>query len=179
MASEPGVPGIEVVRYLFAYHAWAGERLFAAVERCDVNRWPKAIAGGHGDGSLFATLAHMVGAEQRWYQRWHGVPLAELRDDGHYGTVVEVAGEWREVQRKRRDWLASMTGESLSGDVCYVASRGAEERNPLWQTLLHVANHTTHHRAEACVALTSHGAPPQSVDLIDFIRAGSPGAGAM
>ncbi len=175
MASESGFPGIEVFRYLFDYQFWAGERLFAAVERCDVNRWPRAIAGGHGDGSLFATIAHMVGAEQRWFERWHGVPLAQLRDDSDYGSVGAIVAEWRDVQQRRREWLASLAGEALASDVRYTAVSGTEECTPLWQTLLHVANHTTHHRSEACVALTSHGAPPQSVDLIDFVRAGSPG----
>jgi uncharacterized damage-inducible protein DinB len=124
---------------------------------------------------LFATLAHMVGAEQRWYQRWHAVPLDQLRRDGDYGTAGEIVGEWRAVQQQRREWLTSLSDEDLQDDVRYLASSGSAEERPLWQTLLHVANHTTHHRSEACVALTSHGAPPQSVDLIDFIRAGSPG----
>lgn len=173
MASEPGVAGLDVIRFLFAYQSWANERLFAAAEKCDVNRWPKAIAGGHGDGSLFATLAHLVGAEEHWLARWQGNPRSLLRGGADFGHLHEIVACWRDVQERRRDWLDSLDEATLGRELYFIRTNGVEDGQPLWQTLLHVSNHTTHHRAEACVALTLHGSPPQSVDLIDFIRAGT------
>jgi uncharacterized damage-inducible protein DinB len=37
--------------------------------------------------------------------------------------------------------------------------------------MLHVTNHTTHHRSDVCTALSGLGPAPESVDLIDYLRA--------
>jgi uncharacterized damage-inducible protein DinB len=52
-------------------------------------------------------------------------------------------------------------------------TRHVEERFPLWQTMLHITNHTTHHRADVSTALSNLGRAPESVDLIDYLRAGA------
>ncbi len=174
MASEAVPATLEAIRWLYAFQTWAGERLFAAADRCDVNRWPKAVAGGQGDGSLFDTLAHIVGSEEVWLTRWQGDPAAQIRGGPDFSHLHQLKSTWIDLQARRSDWLATLAEDELAGDLYFVRSSREEQYLPLWQTLLHVANHTTHHRAEACVALTSHGAPPASVDLIDYIRAGSP-----
>jgi uncharacterized damage-inducible protein DinB len=76
----------------------------------------------------------------------------------------------------RAQFLDALEPGDLTQPVTYRSvTRDAIERFPLWQTLLHAANHTTHHRSEACIALTALGHPPASVDLIDYMRVAEPG----
>ncbi|MEX1254823.1 MAG: DinB family protein, partial [Dehalococcoidia bacterium] len=62
-----------------------------------------------------------------------------------------------------------------AGKLAAVAQSNAQQR-VLWQALLHVANHSTHHRAETATLLTTLGHPPRQLDYIFFEleRAGAP-----
>jgi uncharacterized damage-inducible protein DinB len=163
-------------RFTWAFHAWAGERLFvAAAELPDLHQ-PGVIPGGHGDGSLHDTLAHIEAAERHWLRRWEGDPLSVPKTGADYPHLAAIVDEWRVTNGRRIAWLKSLPPAALEADLHFIRSDGIEDVQPLWQTILHVANHTTHHRAEACAALTAAGLPPESADLIDFMRAGSPGA---
>lgn len=127
--------------------------------------------GGTEDGSLYATLAHLVGGEAIWLARWRGEPYATLPDTSDYPDLDALARAWESVEHGRRDWLARLQPRDLSRPVRYLSvTRGVMEQFSLWQTLFHAFNHTTHHRAEACVGLTALGPPPESIDMIDFIR---------
>ncbi|MGH2704758.1 MAG: DinB family protein [Actinomycetota bacterium] len=129
--------------------------------------WP----GGNDDGSLFAILAHLAGSETRWLQRWLGEERARMPGVHDYGDLESLAGAWAGIEQRRAAWLGDLQPADLERIVWYVSvTRAVREQFPLWQTLLHVSNHITHHRSEACTALTALGAAPSSVDLLDFLR---------
>jgi len=50
-----------------------------------------------------------------------------------------------------------------------VAAR-LDQRTPLWQILLHVVNHATHHRGQVSGFLRAMGHTPPPLDLIAFYR---------
>ena len=56
-------------------------------------------------------------------------------------------------------WLEGVS----DGFVAYV-----HEGVPVWQMLLHLANHGTQHRSEAALLLTAIGHSPGDLDLIDY-----------
>jgi uncharacterized damage-inducible protein DinB len=54
--------------------------------------------------------------------------------------------------------------ETIDDDfVAYI-----HEGVPVWQMLLHLANHGTQHRSEAALLLTGAGRSPGDLDLIDY-----------
>ena len=164
------------VQFLWAFQAWANERVFAVAGELQDLQTPGVIAGGQGDGSLFETLAHIEAAERHWLRRWEGDALSQMKTGADYRDLAAIVDEWRVTNGRRIAWLRSLPPGGLEAEVRFFRSDGVEDVQPLWQTVLHVANHTTHHRAEACVALTALGSPPESVDILAFMRAGSPGA---
>ena len=167
------LPTVDMLRWLYSFHAWTAPRVLDAARTLTDERLRQAgvIAGGTGDGSLFQTLAHIVGAETLWLARWSGqthVPLPAARDYTDLGTL---AAAWSIADREIGEMLGSLSPDALGRSVSYMSvARRVMEAFPLWQTILHMSNHTTHHRAEACVALTALGSPPASVDLVDFMR---------
>lgn len=169
MRSDPR-SGPDLIRWQWAFQDWAtGHLLDAAASRTeDALRAPGAIPGGRGDGSLWETLAHLVGAEQQWLERWLGDTNSPFRSGKDYGSLEGLRGSWEEVAGRRQEWLGALEPEGLE-------ERPTDEE-PLWMALLHVANHSTHHRSEACSALTALGAPPAGVDMLEWIDAGCPGA---
>jgi uncharacterized damage-inducible protein DinB len=162
------------IRWLYAFHDWARPRLLGAARSLgasDLCR-PGVIAGGHASGSMHAALAHVLGAEIVWYSRWQGEALCSLPAVADFPTLSALDEAWSDLEAARSAWLAGISGAHLACTIRYVSiARGTEEAFPLGQTLLHASNHTTHHRGELCCGLTALGSAPESVDLIDFMRA--------
>lgn len=169
MASDlPGLPAL--IRWQWTFQDWAtGHALDAAGSLSEgALKGAGLVPGGRGDASLWETLAHLVGAEQQWLERWLGTSADRFRSGKDYGSLGELLAAWHDVAARRRAWLGSLAGDAFG-------NRPTGEE-PLWQALLHVANHTTHHRAEVCTALTAAGSPPHGVDMLEWIDAGCPPA---
>ena len=180
MGSEVPLPSLELIRFKWDYRDWATVKLLIGVESVDeAERWrPGAVPGGHGDGSLWDTVSHIIAADEHWMNRWTGNPRSVMRSGTDFAMTSDIRRASRATARRRIQWLRSLEAEALGETVHYVRGDDSEECDPLWQTLLHVASHGVHHRAEAWTALTAAGiAPPHGTDMIDWIRAGRPGAG--
>jgi uncharacterized damage-inducible protein DinB len=162
---------LEALRQLYTFHGWARERVLAAADRVPREglRRPVLIPGGSEDGSLHATLAHIAAAEAHWLARWQGDAEHRLQTGADFPNLPAIARVWESADA---GILAFLAGElDLDRPVRYFrASAAAWDEQPLWQLLFHLSNHTTHHRAEACAALTALGSPPESTDFIDFLR---------
>jgi uncharacterized damage-inducible protein DinB len=160
----------EVLGELFAFHAWARARVLAAAEQVPFEglRRPVMVPGGNEDGSLHATLAHIAATQDHWLARFQGDPEHQLSRAAAFADLRAIAQAWEQADA---GIAALLEADDLSRSVRYYrAATRTHDQQPLWQLLLHVSNHTTHHRAEACAALTALGSPPDSVDLIDFLR---------
>ena len=128
------------------------------------------IPGGSEDGSLHATLAHIAATQAHWLARFQGQADHQLSRGTAFADLRSIARSWEQSDTAILELIAS---DNLDRVVRYARdSTRTSDQQPLWQLLLHVSNHTTHHRAEACAALTALGSAPESVDLIDFLRSG-------
>ncbi len=77
-----------------------------------------------------------------------------------YGDLESLAGAWAGIEQRRAAWLGDL--QPAERIVWYVSvTRAVREQFPLWQTLLHVSNHITHHRSQACTALRAGRHPEQ------------------
>jgi uncharacterized damage-inducible protein DinB len=164
---------LDHTRWLFDFHDWARLRVLRACKQLgekDLMR-PGIIPGGNEDGSLHATLAHILGAEVIWFERWQGRVDARLPGSSDYPRLDALEEAWSKLEITRRRWLAELSESALNRKVKYMSvTRGVIEQFPLWQTRLHLSNHSTHHRGEAAAALSGLRCPPESVDLVDFMR---------
>jgi uncharacterized damage-inducible protein DinB len=158
----------QLLAEVFAFHAWARARVLAAANQLpyEALRRPVLIPGGNEDGSVHATLAHLAATQAHWLARFQGQADHELSGSAAFTDLRSIAHTWEQADAAMLELIAATDLERI---VHYQRAVGEDEQ-PLWQLLLHVSNHTTHHRAEACAALTALGSPPESVDFIDFIR---------
>ena len=165
-------PTLDVIRWVYAFQSWAGGHILeaaATLSESEQHR-PSVIAGGHGDGSLFETLAHITGAQETWLSRWEGNQRAALRGGADFQDFAAIQRSWLAVEKRLAAFLRLVSQAHLDGTLHYFTTAGVSQALPLGQIALHVANHATHHRAEAAVALTALGAPPVGLDLLDFMR---------
>lgn len=175
MTPSPAPDLLGAIRWLYRYHAWARPRLLRAARAATPEqlRQPDAVAGGNGGGSLYGTVVHLVSTEGLWTARWRGEMRPRRLGPDELPDLDAIERHWAAAERDRAAYLEGLDRAALDTPVRYVSGiSGREEEQPRWETLLHVSNHVTHHRAEACAALTGLGVPIESVDLLDFMRAG-------
>lgn len=167
------VSAIDTVRLVVAHQDWANGRIFATANRADetVITRPGLIPGGNGDESVLSALGHIVAAEWIWYERWMGNERVRSRDPGPYGDLADIEQEWRERVEVRRQWLANLDDDVLGEQFSWKQRDGSRLTSAYWPSILHVAAHGTHHRAEACVALTASRVVPPELDLGAYIAA--------
>ncbi len=145
------------IRFLFDYDAWATRRVLEAAQGLEGDDW--AGAPEVGERNLADILTHVLGANMRWRHAWQGLPGDGPRPErGPRLSPAELRAAFELEWPLLHAWLASLNEEDLARTTDV----------PLWQELLHVANHGTQHRSEAAALLTELGRSPGDLDLIDF-----------
>ena len=163
---------LDYVRALYEYNEWANGHVLAAASGLSEDELAREL--GASFGSVRGNLWHAIGAQGLWLGRFTGSRPAELPSlEAGLDTIRQV---YQTSHDGLRSFIASLTGDDLSGTISYVDTRGAAQERPLWQAMLHLANHGTHHRAETALLLTALGVPPRQLDYVFFEleRAGGP-----
>jgi uncharacterized damage-inducible protein DinB len=92
-------------------------------------------------------------------QEWPGNPALD-----------ELASRWSAVFRDWQGWAAGLSDSAVTERISYRDLKGNPWITPVWQIVLHVVNHGTHHRGQVSGFLRSMGKTPPPLDLIAFYR---------
>lgn len=160
---------VEEILTLYDYNYWANGKILDAarlVERED-------FAGPPDRGrSLREILVHTLAVEWMWRLRCQkGASPARYIPADRFLEMESVRVAWGEEERAMRAYLSGLTEERLSGTVRYTTHRGTACESILWQALVHVVNHGTHHRAEAEARLSDLGHGPGDLGLAAYLHA--------
>jgi uncharacterized damage-inducible protein DinB len=158
----------ELVRQLFAYDAWANRRTLEACATLTPEQFTREL--GSSFSSIRDTLAHIVGAQFVWLERFHGRVPAGLLPPSDFPDLASVTARSNHLQQGLTDYVAALSGESLAGNFEYQDLKGRTHSNLRWQALQHLANHGTYHRGQIATLLRQLGVKPISTDLIAFYR---------
>jgi uncharacterized damage-inducible protein DinB len=161
-------------RVFFAYHRWGWGKVWDAARKLTPEqlKQPGVIAGGAGSGSLWETLSHSYAADRNWLRRWSAAEPTDVDTSGQ-SDLDGLWNRWTHLWDQRDVYLKD---NELKGDITFTGLDKIERTEPLIWTVMQVANHHSHHRSEVCVGLTSLGNSPGSTELMDYYRAGAPGA---
>lgn len=151
-----------------SYNIWATTRLLSAAGELTPEQ--RAHDFGTADKSVFGTLLHLYRAERSWLQRVkHGAPLHEhkLRSDESWNAVQEG---WPMVHAEWQTWIADAQEANPDRLIEYQDLKQQQWSQPVWQIVLHVVNHSTHHRGQVMGFLRALGATPPPLDFIFYVR---------
>jgi uncharacterized damage-inducible protein DinB len=159
---------VEVLRHHIEYSNWANQRLLDAASVLPA----EALAHDFNtaDRTITGTLAHIFAAERVWLARvQRRVSEAPFitDTDRHIETLQR---EWPKVQNGWREWAGSIGDEDAAAVLSYQDLSQRSWQQPLWQVVLHVVNHSTHHRGQVSGFLRALGYPPPPLDFIRFVR---------
>ena len=151
------------IRRAYDYTYWANRRYLAVAQ--GLTERQLRSKQGHSWGDVYSVLLHMLSSETVWLRRWHGDSPKGHLDPNDYPTLNAVREKWLQVEREMRTFIDRQTDQSLTSELEYINFSGQSFRLPLWQLLMHVPNHETHHRGElaAMFALMKVAHPEEEV----------------
>jgi uncharacterized damage-inducible protein DinB len=158
----------EHARTLFAYDAWANGRMLDACAALAPEQFARDL--GSSFRSVRDTLAHIMGAEWLWLERFRGRSLASLPSADQFPDLASLRARWTQVERDLLSYVEGLSAADLERSFDYHDMKGDLHSNLLWQTLQHLANHGTYHRGQVTTLLRQLGAKPIGTDLIGFYR---------
>jgi uncharacterized damage-inducible protein DinB len=153
-----------------AYNAWANRRLYAAVVALPDAAYHQPT--GVYFNSLHGTLNHLLATDRIWLRRLTGLGEAPNRLDAILFEKVDDLRVAREIEDGRIcKYVGSLSAADLDANFEYFTTSGRPQRQPRWETLVHLFNHQTHHRGQAHACLTRLGiAEPPPLDLLAMQR---------
>lgn len=155
---------LTTLREFYEYNYWARDRQLQACAGVTHEQFLRPM--GSSFSSLRDTLAHLVGAEWLWCERWQGRSPRAMPAAEEFPTLDAVRNRWHAVERSVRDYLAALTDEALARPLTYVNLKGETWTYPLWQALFHLINHQTYHRGQVTTLLRQLGSQPVQIDYL-------------
>jgi uncharacterized damage-inducible protein DinB len=160
---------IDEVRVLYDYTYWATEKILETVAHLSEAQFNEDLP--NGVGSIRVTLVHMLSGHWIWRERWEGnSPSAMLRPQD-FPALEMIRFRWWGEKQRMDNLLATLGDEDLEREVEYNSTMlpGQIFRFPLWQLMIHLVNHGTHHRSEIAMKLTELGHSPGELDMNYFL----------
>jgi uncharacterized damage-inducible protein DinB len=155
----------EYVQQLYDYNYWANKRyLSVAGTLTEEQLFHKQ---GHSWDSVHAVLVHMMSSERMWPMRWRG-ETGTFLDPKDFPTVASIREYWVAVEKSMRAFIAEQTEQSLLGGITYINPKGETFTLPLWQMMVHVPNHNTHHRGELAAMLALMDIPHPEEEVVQY-----------
>jgi uncharacterized damage-inducible protein DinB len=167
VASAISLPSINE---LFNYNYWARD---CQPQACEVLSQEQLVRSlGSSFPSVRDTLAHMIGAEWLWLERWRGRSPQSILSAQEFPSLRAVSGQWRGVEREMREYLATLDEEALQKPVTYPSQKGDTFTYELWRLMLHLINHQSYHRGQVATLLRQLNVQPPAVDFLPGYRMG-------
>jgi len=116
--------------------------------------------------SVRDTLAHLLGAEWIWLERWNGRWPRALPAASEFPTLNSIEQRWRFVETGVWEYLNQLSEADLRAPFTYTNVKGEQWTYALWRTLFHVINHQTYHRGQVTTLLRQLGASSAAVDFL-------------
>lgn len=157
----------DTLRTHLAYTTWATHRLLESAAQLTPEELARDFATS--DKSVVGTLAHTFAADRIWISRVKGRPPARFITPEDRDLAV-LQRDWPAVLAEWKEFAAGLTDDSAPTIISYQDTKGNSYSSPLWQIVLHVVNHATHHRGQVSGFLRAMGKIPPPLDLIAYYR---------
>jgi uncharacterized damage-inducible protein DinB len=158
----------EYVQTLFAYHAHANAMLIAAATGLTNPELDQHPIVAHR--SIRETFVHAFSAEWVWRNRIQGDSSISMLDAANFPGLAAINIRWEQETTALRAIIDQLSTYDLQRSINYTTTQGTPYSTPLWQILVHVANHGMQHRSELAAMLTVIGRSPGELDMIGYFR---------
>jgi uncharacterized damage-inducible protein DinB len=153
---------LELIQTLFNYHYDLWERVWESILTLSEAQFQQPV--GYSHGSLHHQMLHAAVVDKRWLLGIKGDLAARhfQLNPADYPTRPLVKAVWDATAGEMQAYITALDEDIL-------ASKPARMSEPVWQILLHVANHGTDHRAQILRILHDFEAPTFDQDFIIYL----------
>lgn len=162
------------------YNAWMNTRLYAAARQLPADELTRDR--GAFFGSILGTLNHLVVADTIWLKRFathparhsaldpvRALPMPAALDQIVFADFTALSEHRAMLDEMITRWVEALTEDDLGHVLHYTNTRGEHFQRELFDLLMHVFNHQTHHRGQATTLLTQAGVDVGVTDLLVLI----------
>lgn len=165
--ARPVAVSAAALRLHLEYSAWAAKRLLEAASRLTAAERTRDFQTA--DQSVLGTLLHIFAADRIWLRRLRGeLASSFLNEDETRWDLLEA--EWPRLWQAWQHWASALEDDAAQRPLRYHDLKGHAWEQPIWQIVLHVVNHSTHHRGQVAGFLRAMGHRPPALDLIAYYR---------
>jgi uncharacterized damage-inducible protein DinB len=158
---------VDTLRLQLDYSGWANQRLMDAAAKLSHDELTRDFKTA--DKCVLDTLVHVYAADRIWLARVLGEERATFIDPEDRDLTL-LQTEWPALQQRWKLWLRDFSDGDVSRTISYKDLKGRPYSQPVWQILLHLVNHGTHHRGQVSGFLRAMDQTPPPLDLIAYYR---------
>jgi uncharacterized damage-inducible protein DinB len=158
---------VDTLRLHLDYSAWATQRLMDAAAKLSPEELMRDFKTS--DKTVLDTLVHVYAADRIWLTRVLGEQRTTFVDPEDRDLTV-LQSDWPALQQRWKLWLRDFTEADAGRNISYKDTRGNPYTQPVWQIVLHLVNHGTHHRGQVSGFLRAMGHTPPALDLVAYYR---------
>jgi uncharacterized damage-inducible protein DinB len=159
----------ELLQQYAAYNLWADQQLTERVLKLPEEQQTKEFPGSFP--SLHLTLLHLWDTGSAWWQR---LKLHEvvIPPSVHFkGNTRDAVNGLLHQDKLWESWINNATEMALQHVFAYQNSRSVHFKQPVYQMILHVLNHSSYHRGQLVTLLRNLEADKiPNTDFIHFSR---------
>lgn len=145
----------ELLQQYAAFNLWANQRITEVILKLDENTQQQIVASSFPN--LYATALHMWDAETAWWQRIKLHEKIVVPSETFNPTMQEVINGLSQQDRLWEEWISNATVPALEHVVAYHNTKREQFKQPVFQIILHVFNHSTYHRGQLVTMLRALG----------------------
>ncbi len=158
----------DTLRLQLDYTAWASQRLMDAAAKLSAEELTRDFKTA--DKTVLDTLVHIYAADRIWLSRVLPEPRATFVDPEDRDLTV-LQSEWPALLQRWKLWLRDFNDADVLRVIDFKNTKGHPYSLPVWQILLHVVNHGTHHRGQISGFLRAMDRTPPPLDLMAYYLA--------
>lgn len=141
----------ELLQQYAAYNHWANKQLLDAIGQLSAEQITQPITSSFP--SVFKTVLHLLDAENMWWQRLKLQEHVERPSDTFTGDFKELHQKLLQQSALYEQWTVGLLEHQLQHVFGYQRSKNEQQKQPVYQTLLHIFNHSSFHRGQLVTML--------------------------
>jgi len=158
---------VDTLRLHLDYSSWATQRLMDVAAKLSEEELTRDFKTA--DKTVLDTLVHIYAADRIWLTRVLGEQRATFVDPEDRDLTL-LQTEWPALHQRWKLWLRDFNDGDVTRVIDFKDTKGRPYSQPVWQILLHLVNHGTHHRGQVSGFLRAMDHVPPPLDLMAYYR---------
>jgi uncharacterized damage-inducible protein DinB len=151
---------------LYEFNDWANRRVMESCQALTPEQFTQDLHSSFP--SVRDTLAHIMGAEWVWLERFNGRSPSALPPGSDFGDLASLRARWQVVGADLLEFASEVTASELDRVIEYRNFKGITFAYPLGAAMQHLVNHGSYHRGQVATLLRQVGAKPIATDLLRY-----------